>query len=235
MTPTLNEIAYNILNLTHPKSTVSDSINIDVIKFNIKAIRAQLIKQDSNKGYTADSYIIQDLGCVSVIPVDRGECCSVDIGCEFMRTELPIPSTIELHDSELLTRVGPVDKIARPYDQVKYERVPFLGNNKFTKNLIKAFRIHKGGYIYLSTPKNHDSALLTKINIQGVFEDPELAADFSTCEGNVCYSDDTPFPVKAHMIPTITDMVIKKLGLVLNSNIDVDTDNKTNFKPTTIQ
>ena len=50
---------------------------------------------------------------------------------------------------------------------------------------------------------------MKRINIQGVFEDPEEVAKFYTCSEEACYSDDSPFPVKAWMIPTIIQMVIE--------------------------
>lgn len=206
-TPSLNQLVYSILNTVRARTTSSEIITEEIVKFHIKNVRAQLIKQDINKGYTPDSYVIQDLGCVELELVDSGECCDIIAGCKTLRTVLPIPSVVELHHNQLFSRIGPVNKLEIPFDIVSYERIPYLVN-KFTNKRIRAFNQNNGGHIYLTIPESKVS-LMKRINIQGVFEDPEEVAKFYTCSEEACYSDDSPFPVKAWMIPTIVQMVIE--------------------------
>jgi hypothetical protein len=205
--PTLSELVYAILNTVRARTTSSEIITEEIVKFHIKNVRAQLIKQDANKGYTADSYIIQDLGCVELELADAAECCTIDAGCKTLRTVLPIPSLIELHHGQLLTRVGPVNKMDIPFDIVPFERVPYLVN-KFTNKRIRAYNQNNGGHIYLTIPESKVS-LMKRINIQGVFEDPEEVAKFKTCDEAACYSDDSPFPIKAWMVPVLMQLVIE--------------------------
>ena len=62
---TLDEIAYNILNLLRGGRTHNDElISIDQIKFNIQHYRAMLIRRDyARNGYVSKT-IEQDLGCI---------------------------------------------------------------------------------------------------------------------------------------------------------------------------
>lgn len=228
LTPTLNELTFSVLNTVRARTNVSELISLEQIKFLVKSVRAQLIKQDANKGYTPDSYIIQDLGCVPLTLVDPAECCDVSVGCTILKTEKAIPSIIELHHQQLLTRVGSVDKTQAPFDVIPYERVPYEQYNKFTRNRIKAYMMNNGGYMYFVVP-NDKTKLLKYVNIQGVFEDPEQVAVFSPCGSTTaaCYTDDTPFPIKEWMVPTIIDMVVK---LFIRPESMVATDHTNNGK-----
>ena len=227
LTPSINEIAFTCLNSVRGKTVVTEVISVTQIKFLVKVVRAQLLKQDANKGYTADSYIIQDLGCVPVEMADVAECCQVTHGCTILRTVNPIPSTIELHHTQLFTRIGPVDRTQTPFDIIPYERVPYEGDNKFHKNIIKAFTQNNKGYVYFLVPRAK-SKMIKYVNIQGVFEDPEQVAEFTTCEGTACYTDDTAFPIKQWMVDPLCQIVIAKY-LRLASQVPFDLSN--NAKP----
>lgn len=228
MTTSLNELVYSILNTIRGKTATTEIITFELVAYHIKNIRAQLIKQDSNKGYSADPYIIQDLGCLDLEKVDSADCCTDESDCVVLRTVRPIPSTIELHHKSLITRIGPVDKTAMKYDLIDYSRVPFIGENRFTKNKIKAYQMNNNGHIYLITP-TFISKGLKKINVQGVFENPQDVASFQNCEGNSCYSDDSAYPVKSWMIPVISKMVIdmflnqqSQAGIYTTNNAKMD-------------
>ncbi len=232
---TLNEIAYSILEVVKPKASITEPITLQSIKYHIKNTRALLIRNEINKMRSVDPEIIQDLGCVSLINVDRAECCDLDIGCNFLRTTLKIPSLIELHHKPLMTRVGPIDKINRPYQLIPYERIPFEFYNKFTRSLIKAFLMNNNDYLYLAIDKdNMLSKSLTKINIQGVFEDPSDVQPFRTCGGTICFSDDSQYPVKQWMCNAIKDIVIKMyISPESTRPIDVTNNAKSDSAPQT--
>ena len=209
MTPTLNEIAFNLIHVIRPRVANSEVISIDNIKFDIKNVRAQLLRNELNKNRTIDSEIVQDLGCVELELIDAAECCDVTADCKILRSKLPLPSPIELHHAQGITRVGPVNKTSRKYTQIPYERVPYIFYNKFTKNEIYFFLMNNSNYLYVLT---HDfkHKVITDLNVQGVWEDPETVRQFKTCEGFPCYNDDLSFPVKAWMVPMIKQLVIEK-------------------------
>jgi hypothetical protein len=208
-TSTLNELIYAVINTVRSKTQTGDPITKELVAYHIKNVRAQLIKQEGNKGYSADPYIIQDLGCLELEKVDSADCCTDESDCIVLRTKEKIPSIIELHHKQLISRVGPVDKTSMNFDWIDYSRVPFIGNNRFTKSRIKAYQMNNGGHIYLITP-TFLSKGLKKINVQAVFENPQDVAKFQNCEGLSCYDDDSPYPIKDWMIPTIIDIVVTK-------------------------
>ena len=74
---TLNEIAYNILNIVRGgRSNNDDHISLSQIKFNIKHYRAMLIRRDLARNNFMSRHIEQDLKCLRLIPVDANRCCS---------------------------------------------------------------------------------------------------------------------------------------------------------------
>ncbi len=222
-TTSLNHIIYLILDQLRGRSVVTDTISPEQVEQIVINLRSQLIKQDSNKGYTADPYIIQDLGCVEMELVDAAESCIIEAGCNLLRSVKPIPSTIELHHSQLFTRVGPVNKGLPGYDYVHYERIPYVLSNKYTKNRVKYYMQNTDGYLYLVVP-NNILQVLRFINVQGVFEDPRDAYNFEDCDGKPCYSPSDPFPIKNWMVNSIVDMAIK-LFLATQAAVPQDSTN----------
>jgi hypothetical protein len=140
---------------------------------------------------------------------------------------------VELHHKSLITWVGPGgDAIGHQFDIIPHQRVPFeiKGANKFTKNLVKAFQMNNGGYLYLAIhPDNLKGQLIRKIKILGVWEDPEAVRDFEDCSGDVCYTDNSAFPIKSWMVNTIKDIVIKNYVIPESqARVDDSNDNKSN-------
>lgn len=226
---TLQELIYSVFNTVRPAYTGEKPLSLELIKYHIINTRALLIKNDLNKNYTVDSYIIQDLGCLTLEEADKG-CCDVPVDCTILKTVQKIPSPIELHHKQMITRIGPVDTTAKPFQIIPYERVPYVGLNKFTKNLVKAFI--KDGYVYIVVSKDNPIFWgLQTINVQGVFEDPTEVSDFNDCDGENCFNDNSDFPVKAWMIPAIIETVVKKFVMPQNlAPIDNSSDNKPNLE-----
>lgn len=223
---TLNSIVYDLANTARGGVTSDDdSISLRQIKFWVQNTRAKLIKQDLDKRRSINPDLIQSLGCVAVSEVDGSECNCVVLGCKILRTTLPIPRPIELQQRNLLTRVGPILTTDKPFSLISYHRVPFIGNDRFTKKLTRAFQ--HNGYIYLINP--NDKPLLTKINVQGVFEDPTEAAAFSHCSGDACYTDDSQYPIASWMIEDLKAMVLNTdFRIAVSAATDTKGDAKSN-------
>ncbi len=230
----LNQLAYSVLETVTPKAVIGQPITLDIIKFHIKNVRAQFIRNEGNKNRSIDPEIIQDLGCVDLVLVDRAECCDTEIDCFFLRTRNKLPGFIELHHKPMVTRIGPVDKIARPYQLIPFERVPFEFYNKFTRNEIKAFLMNNNDYMYFAIHKDNIlSRSLTKVNIQGILENPSDASFFTSCSGQSCFSDDsTSFPMKGWMASSVIAEVIRMfIGPESKQPLDTSNDNDVNFNP----
>jgi len=225
METTKNHLIYDLMNMVRGGKLSDDELFSErQISFWIDTTRATLIRQDINKNRSINPDIVQSLGCVPVTIVDDSECPCKIVGCSTVMTEIDIPNTIETYQKNLITRVGPVQTSAKAYSFIPYQRAVWSGNNRFTKRITKAY-LHNNR-MYIVGPID-EIGFLEYINIQGVFEYPEAAADFTHCSGKVCYTNDEPYPIAAWMIETMKKMIIQdnfKIG------ISVPTDNTNNAK-----
>jgi len=215
---TLNEIAYNILNLVRGgRSSNNDHISTSQIKFNVKYYRAMLIRRDFARNGIITRHLEQDLGCLELIKVDASKCCDLPVDCAVYRTVKKVPRTVRFNFSDAITHVGDVSGTGT-IPIVDSNAVQWLPYDKYTKNKMKAYMIEDYIYIY-----NADG--LKFINVRGIFEDPEDVAMFD-CDGSDCYSDDSEFPIPMDMLQTITQGIMSGELMMLSSSVN-DTTNDT--------
>ena len=209
---TLNEIAYNILNIVRGgRSNSDDHLSLSQIKFNIKYYRAMMIRRDMARNNFMSRHIEQDLGCLKLIRVNASKCCDFDIDCEVYRTEKKIPRTVRANFKDMITYVGGVDGV-NTIPVIQSDYVKFIPYDKYTKNQRKAFFIED--YLYIYNPDG-----LELINVRGVFEDPEEVAKFD-CDGTDCYDDNMPFPMPADMIQAITTALMSGEMMMLTTTVN---------------
>lgn len=234
---TLNQLTYSIINTINPNSIKGSPITKELVAFHIKNVRAQLARQQIGKYGTLDMQYIQHLGCIPLVLADKSECCEYPTGCKILRTTIPIPTTIN-GSTSLLTRVGPVDPSSRSFQHIEFERVPFEGYNRFTKDLIKWFIPNTSNYLFLLVRNNDllDNSLEV-IGAQGIFEDPQEVAKFHNCStGEVCFNSDSKYPMPDSMTPIVQDIVIKNLlGIEIKQTIDTSNDGMINRHPQDIR
>lgn len=218
------EIIYNLKNiyrggLTSDDETLSDRQLLFIFNY----YRAKLIREDLNKGRTIDRSIVQNLGCVPVECVDAGECCELtDTGTTVIRTKEPIPGLLEIYDRDLLTFVGTVDKTIS--FQISSEaQIRWSSNNKYTGKSPKAFMRDSKNYLYIANAPRG----IELINIQGIFENPVEASKFNHCDGEPCFTDDSEYPISAHMLPIINELIMTKELKGLVTTPSDETNNTT--------
>lgn len=214
---TLDQIAYNILNIVRGGRSNSDEhISLSQIKFNIKYYRAMMIRRDLARNNFMSRHLEQDLGCIKMQKVNASKCCDFDIDCEVYKSQVKIPRTVRANFKDMITYIGGVDGISRiPLIQPDY--VKFIPYDKYTKNQRKAFFIEDYLYIY-----NPDGIEL--VNVRGVFEDPEEVAKFD-CDGTDCYNDDMPYPMPADMVQAITTALLSgEMMMIANTAGDTTLD-----------
>lgn len=228
---TLSEITYSILDTIKPNNLSGNDITTELIAYHIKNVRAQLIKQSMGKSYSLHNSYIQSLGCIKLVAADASECCEYPTGCIIMRTEVEIPSVVDCN-TNLLTRVGTVNISEKSFQNIQFERVPYL-NNKYTNNIIKWFTINNSNYVYFVMNDDYMKMGMEVVNIQGVFEDPELVGNFTNClTGLKCFNSDSKYPIPESTVPILQEIVIKKfLAITVQQPIDKSNDNNENFKP----
>lgn len=228
MATTKNEIIYSVLGKIRPAISDDENTARRQLSYDADTIRAKFLRNEFNKNRTIDAGFIQDLGCIPLEAVDRAECCEVEVGCHVMRTMWDIPQSVEQHNSTTITRIGPVDKLQTSYSLVPAERVPFTGNSKFNKNQVFAYI--KGNRIYVVS-NSHLIKHLEHINVQGVFEVPEEAANFLTCDNKPCYSHDEKYPANRWLVDSIIRQLIQDYSPVSIAPSDVANDGASTVTP----
>ena len=220
---TLNEIAYNILNIVRGgRSSSSEHISLDQIKFNVKHYRAMLIRRDYARNGLVTRHLEQDLGCLELETVNPSKCCNLPVSCSVARTKKKIPRTVRFNFQEAITYVGDVTGIVR-IPLVEPAMVRWLPYDKYTSGKHKAYMIEDYMYIYNANG-------LKYINARGVFENPEDLKDFQ-CENGTCWDDNKPFPIPADMVQAITlGMASGELQLLSTSFSDTLADQSQDIK-----
>lgn len=202
----LNEILFHVKNLKaggvqNREIELSDRNYIFMINY----YRALLLRREIELGRKAKGNWIQNLGQVSFIKADINECCDIE-DC-IVRTELQVPSPIEIYESDLITYVGTTDG-KLPFQRTTPNRALWDSYATYTKNLPKWYI--QNNHIYI---KNPPTSVFEVGNIQGIFEDPFRAEEFRTCDcaGGNCqdtlnYNFDYPLPV--HLLDSLYKMMI---------------------------
>lgn len=225
--PTFNEVTYDIMEILR-NSNLSDDTDLSErqILYHLDTQRALWIRNEYNKpGRTIDPFIEQDLGCLKLIEVDPAECCEVTTGCTVLRTEKKIPMTIELHAGPAITRVGPVNKINKPFSFTEYQKAIFTYNGKYGKNIVTAFLLN--GYIYVLI-NDINMQTIEYINVRGVFENPRDLDAFK-CSDDACFSYDDEYPIHGWMIPYIKEQILKQFGIAMSIPKDEVNDANENI------
>ena len=216
---TLNEIAYNLLNLVRGgRSNHDEHISLDQIKFNIKHYRTVFIRRDYAKNGFSSRHTEQNLGCVDLIPVDATQCCQLPSDCAVYRSVKKIPKTVRYNFEEAITYVGDITG-TNTIPMVNSNMIQFLPFDKYTNKKYKAYMI--GDYLYI-----YNAEGLEKINVRGVFENPEDVSRFDECDGDICYDDSvTDFPLPMDMLYLINQGLLNgELKLLATTISDTTND-----------
>jgi hypothetical protein len=225
--PSLNMMVADIKNIVSNGRATKDSpqVSDENIKFWILSKREKFLRQKLYKGNNINEFV-QSLGCVGVSPVDKSTCCEYEIGCTFLRSDLPLPYFIGNP-----TRIASTDTTGKNWQLMKYEQVPLeIYAPSFSKKLPKAYFKDFDGYLYIYYDPiiSPQSKYLTTINVQGILVDPQEASEFNHCgTGDSCYSDSTSFPISLSLWNDIKQDILKsELNIVLGTQEDTTNNNK---------
>ena len=225
MNLTLDAMAYDLwLTIRSGRIVDDDDIDLRLIKFWIRNSRAVWIKNELSKNRPIPQRFIQDIndGCVSLERADINLCPLLSVGCTILRTAIEIPNTIEVQGVPTLTRVGPTLSNQGTFHIVPYERTPYVGEGRFSKNFIFAF--WKDNRIYLAT-KGTSLAYtgMKKINIRGVFVDPEIVPGYDATKD---------YPISEALWVYLKDIIIKTdVSTLLGTIGDIRNDAADNTQP----
>ena len=223
---TQNEIVFNILQKVKPHLSDDTELSPRMVAFDVATQRALLLRNEFNKNRSIDPDTIQDLGCVAMELADPAECCDVSTGCKVLRTVLKIPNAIELYNDVAITTVGPVNKTLKAFSKTTFDGAKWVGNGKYTTGEIYWYLANNRIYLVSKSDKHK---FIEKINVRGVFENPEDVTPFTNCsDGSTCYSSNDPYPIKAWMYTYIVGQLVNMYAQRYNIPADILNDGSDN-------
>ena len=219
----LKEIVYDIKNIIRGGvQSDDDIISNRQIEFQVHSLRAQFIRQDINKRRSISDNIKQIISCLEVEPV-HGSTCGLSNDIMIVRSKEKVPSSIETAHQNLITAIGPTGILAVNFHMIPYNRAPWAGNNRYTKNMTFAFLLDS--FVYVIGP---GAEMLEQIKVEGVWQDPTNISNYTNKDGDSCYD------VDIHEYPLSTSMLDLIKQSMLNQNmkpmVDMPTDNSNNAK-----
>ena len=193
--------------------TDDDKISDRQVAFLIDGARAALLRQQYNKGQSLSENNIQHIKCMELESTDSVFAPGLSLDCQVYKTKVPLPKPIEAKGKDIITAIGTPEFGGSTYEFIPYTRLPYARNTRFKRPLAAMFN----GYIYLV-----DAPYTTIISVSGIFEQPNQLSDavYDDCEGGVCYSWDSIYPMSSHLIDPCVKMVVEELTLSLKVNQD---------------
>lgn len=224
MAITAQHLIYDILEIASSGGLPSEfKISNEQILYWIEQTRSMLISQSLNKKDDINDSWIQYINCVELEQVDASTCCLVDTDCYVLRSKQQIPSTIDTWKDNWIVSVTTIDGTSVPKSNPIRQR--YQKYNKFTSNTRGWYL--KDDYLYIINDQ-----LLTYVSIAGLFEFPSELANFISCEGEACWSLDSPYPISLSLATQVTDIIIKTK---VNPFMAYPMDNSNNMSGATPQ
>lgn len=155
--------------------------------------------------------------CIELLKVNGNDITTCDSGL-YLRSTKKIPDIMPYIKPALYTE--DIYSTISNIDYVYYDRMRYVGENKYLKNIIYA-SISPDKYLYLKS-QNPTFLNLQKIRMNAVFEDIDEAAKLS-CESN-CDILDSRFPIEDSLVPLLIESVVKELV----SKLQVPEDKQNN-------
>lgn len=204
---TFGEIVYSVLDILKERTDDAYYTEEHII-FLASKMRAFLLerkyKNTRNSTFQEMSDENQQEICVSLEAADL-----LPGSCEghWLKSTEKIPSTITGTNPKLL---APSDMVHSMVTYIAPERMPYVGYNKWLKNIIYASK-SADGYLYLHSD-NVQFMMLDKLKMEAVFADPQEAAKLA-CDPDegACNILDAKFPLEQSLVPSCIEMVVQEL------------------------
>lgn len=188
----------------------------DHVLFLLDKYRGFLLKQryaDIKKQIPESNYQTIKLELIQV-PAISGECCS---GGSYLKSTSKIPFLMQIANP----KVYPIDYYKGEITYVSRDRMKYVGNNKYLKNIIYC-SIAPDGYLYFKS-SNPQFLYLERVNITGIFQDAKSIAEMQTsCADNSCSILEKDFPIEDALVPPLIELVVKELTNAVYKPEDTD-------------
>ena len=200
---TYRELVYLILD---EAKGLSDDFTYteDHLIFLLDKYRSFLLKQrytDVKKSIPESNYQTLLLDLIPV-PAISGEPCE---GGNYLKSIEKIPYLLTISNP----KVTSVDYFQGEFNFVSRDRMRYVGNNKFLKNMIYT-TIAPDKYLYFKS-NNVNFIYLKKVKITGVFENASMASKLDCNSSQNCELLDRIFPMEEGLIPPLIELTLKEL------------------------
>lgn len=195
------DLVYDISTSPSLSELSDDQMVLNQVSYWIDLNRAELIRQDYNKGRSINPDIVSTLPCEEVEQVDASECPCDLSGCMLLRTVNEMPEFIETSSRNLLEFIRTPVVGSQTISIINYQRVPYINANSLTAGMPKAYLYNRRIYII-------SDVLIDKISVGGVLSFPEDLKNYTSCDGSACWTPEDNYPCSNYMLNTIKKMVI---------------------------
>lgn len=196
-----SELVYMVLDEIKGMSD-DHSFTEDHVIFLLDKYRGLLLKQrysDVKKQIPESNYQTISLELIQV-PAISGEPCEGGI---YLRSSNKIPFLMQIG----APRVYPTDYYQGDITYVSRDRMRYVGNNKYLKNIIYC-SINPDNYLYFKS-SNPQFIYLDSVKFTGIFQDPIEVSKLES--GNGCDVLNSVFPLEDALIPPLIELVVKEL------------------------
>lgn len=204
---TFAEITYAVLDLLKEKTDDAHFTEEHVIFF-ASHIRNLLLerkyKNSRNQTFTPMSDENTQEICLDLEPTEM-----LPAGCSgmWLHSVEEIPDTVSVGNTTLSVVS---DMLQSTVTFIPSERMPYVGHNKWLKNILYASKSNDG-HLYV-TGSNPQFMYLQKVRMTAVFSDPRKAAELS-CEenGSKCNILEMEFPLESALIPSCIELTVQEM------------------------
>lgn len=177
------------------------------------SMRSRLISEEAKKKQKVNQWNYQTIPCVALVKAPPHECpCLPPMGCEILKTTLPLPKPLSNYDSHLIQSVTSLDgEIV--FSEISWTEKKYKAAQKYTAN--KPDYFIRNNYLYVT------HKIGTKlITITGLFEDPlEVDKFASYCDDCTDCADcqsmlEKEFPLDADKIDVMIEMSVNELLVI---------------------
>ena len=205
---TFGQIVYMVLDILKEKSDDAHFTEEHII-FLASKMRALLLerkyKNSRNQTFTPMSdENTQDI-CLNLEPTEM-----LPVGCSgmWLHSIEEIPDSLNVGNTTLSVVS---DMIQSTVTFIPPERMPYVGYNKWLKNILYASKSNDG-HLYI-TGSNPQFMYLQKVRMTAVFSDPQKAAELS-CDGDgegKCNILEMAFPLEQALVPSCIELIVQEL------------------------
>lgn len=210
MAATFGEMTYAVLDLL--KETSDDAYYTEEhVKTLLVHVRSALLEKkyraSRNASFQAVSEDNKQQVCLRLEPASQ-----LPAGCGgvWLRSTAEIPALLDIGSAATCTGH---DLLETNATFVSKERMPYVGYNKWLRNIIYAAH-SADGHLYL-TSGNPQFRYLAQAGLTGVFSDPEAAAKLSheaCANGGICDIMEQKFPLESALIAPCIELVVQELS-----------------------